>query len=62
MKVAHLVSSFADPASDGPGDELVDLAAEHEGFSLHQLHTDTDGILDLADLDAVCADWRERET
>ena len=28
MKVAHLVSSFADPGSaDGPGDELVDLVA-----------------------------------
>jgi ferredoxin-NADP reductase len=43
-------------------DELVALAERHEGLTLHQLHTDTDGMLDLADLDEICPDWRERET
>ena len=43
-------------------DELLALEQKHHGMRLHQLHTDTDGMLDLADLDAICPDWRERET
>ena len=43
-------------------EELLRLEAKHAGFTLHQLHTDTDGPLDLADLNAICPDWRERET
>jgi ferredoxin-NADP reductase len=43
-------------------DELLALEDRHDGMRLHQLHTDTDGMLDLADLDAICPDWRERET
>jgi ferredoxin-NADP reductase len=43
-------------------DEVVALAEKHEGLTLHQLHTDTQGMLDLADLDRLCPDWRERET
>jgi ferredoxin-NADP reductase len=43
-------------------EELDLLAQKHEGLTLHRLHTDTDGILDLADLDQICPDWRERET
>ena len=43
-------------------DELLALEERHEGLRLHQLHTDTDGMLDLADLDTICPDWRERET
>jgi ferredoxin len=43
-------------------DELKALADKHEGFTLHELHTDTDGMLEMADLDHLCADWRERET
>ena len=31
-------------------------------FTLHELHTDIDGMLDLADLDEICPDWQERET
>ena len=31
-------------------------------LTLHRLHTDIDGMLDLADLDEICPDWRERET
>ena len=43
-------------------DELLDLEGRHDGLRFHQLHTDTDGVLDLADLDGLCPDWRERET
>lgn len=47
-------------------DELDDLEARHESLTVHRLHTDLDGMLDLADaergLDHICPDWRERET
>jgi ferredoxin-NADP reductase len=43
-------------------DELTALTEKHDGLSLHALHTDLDGMLDLADLDQLCPDWRERET
>ena len=43
-------------------DELDGLAEKHDGLTFHRLHTDTDGMLDLADLDEICPDWRERET
>ena len=43
-------------------DELDRLEKVHDGLTVHRLHTDTDGMLDLADLDHICADWRERET
>ena len=43
-------------------DELDDLQSRHDGLALHRLHTDVDGMLDLADLDRICPDWRERET
>jgi len=43
-------------------EELEALEHRHDGMTLHQLHTDTDGMLDLADLDSFCPDWRERET
>jgi ferredoxin-NADP reductase len=43
-------------------DELLRLEEQHDGLRLHQQHTDTDGMLDLADLDTICPDWRERET
>ena len=43
-------------------EELDQLAQKHDGLTLHRLHTDTDGMLDLADLDQICPDWRERET
>lgn len=43
-------------------EELEALEQRHDTMALHQLHTDTDGVLDPADLDSVCPDWRERET
>ena len=43
------------------GDELRDLSAKHDGFRLHEQHTRERGRLQPADLDRLCADWRERE-
>jgi ferredoxin-NADP reductase len=43
-------------------DELLQLADRHPRLVLHQLHTDLDGMLEPADLDRICPDWRERET
>ena len=43
-------------------DELVALEERHDGLRVLRLHTDVDGMLDLADLDQLCPDWRERET
>lgn len=43
-------------------DELYDLAARHPRLRLVERHTDTDGLLDLADLDTICPDWAERES
>jgi ferredoxin-NADP reductase len=47
-------------------DELSELEARHPTLRIHRLHTDTEGMLELAasenGLDRLCADWRERET
>ncbi|NYG57625.1 ferredoxin-NADP reductase [Nocardioides daedukensis] len=60
----EVVMHYSSPTPDRMifRDELLALEKKHEGFTLHQLHTDTDGILDLGELDAICSDWRERET
>ena len=43
-------------------DELADLERRHDSLTVHRLHTDADGMLDPADLDELCPDWRQRET
>jgi len=43
-------------------DELDRLESTYDGLTVHRLHTDTDGMLELSDLDTICPDWRERET
>lgn len=43
-------------------DELRDLHERHASLVVHERHTDTDGILELAELDALVPDWRQRET
>lgn len=43
-------------------DELSALAEKHDGLTLHLRHTDTEGIMSLAELDDMCSDWRERST
>jgi ferredoxin-NADP reductase len=42
--------------------EIGELEERHESLRVHRLYTDTDGMLELADLDDLCRDWRERET
>ena len=43
-------------------DELAELEQRHDSLHIHRLHTDTDGMLELAALDELCSDWRQRET
>ncbi|WP_183096058.1 ferredoxin reductase [Nocardioides stalactiti] len=43
-------------------EELEEMERKHDALTLHRLHTDTDGMLQLSDLDTICPDWRERET
>lgn len=43
-------------------DELDRLESTYDELTVHRLHTDTDGMLELSDLDTICPDWRERET
>ena len=59
-----VVMHYSSPTSDRMifRDELTRLAERHDSLTLHQLHTDRDGLLDLGSLDEVCPDWRERET
>jgi ferredoxin-NADP reductase len=42
-------------------DELRALAEQHPSARLALRHTTTEGRLDLAELDTLCPDWRERE-
>jgi ferredoxin-NADP reductase len=43
-------------------DEIERLEGSYDELRVHKLYTDTDGMLELADLDDLCPDWRERET
>ena len=43
-------------------DELQALHEKHPTLTLHERHTDIEGIFALEDLDELCPDWRERET
>jgi ferredoxin-NADP reductase len=43
-------------------EEIGRLEAKHQSLAVHRLYTDTDGMLELAELDTICPDWRERET
>ncbi len=43
-------------------DELAALEERHDSLTIHRLHTDVDGMLDLTTFDGLCPDWRERET
>jgi ferredoxin-NADP reductase len=44
------------------GEELRELDRRHPGFRLHEQHTAAHGRIAPAGLDALCPDWRERET
>jgi len=43
-------------------DELLELDAASPRLTVHQRHTDDEGLLEASELDAICPDWRERET
>ena len=62
--VPDVVLHYSSPTPDRMifREELKAMADRHPGLTLHELHTDLDGMLDLADLDRICPDWRERET
>ncbi|WP_410623493.1 ferredoxin reductase [Amycolatopsis sp. cmx-8-4] len=44
------------------GDELAALEKQHEGLRLELRITSRDGRFSPADLDALCPDWRDRDT
>jgi ferredoxin-NADP reductase len=58
--VVHLHSSRR-PDEVIFGSELRALTDHHDGFALHEQHTAEHGRIGPGDLDALCADWRERE-
>ena len=62
--MSDVVMHYSSPTADRMifRDELVGLEEKHAGLTFIQQHTDTDGMLDLAGLDGICPDWRERET
>lgn len=43
-------------------EELLALHEKHPSLTVIERHTDTEGMLDLASLDEIAPDWRERET
>jgi stearoyl-CoA 9-desaturase NADPH oxidoreductase len=59
-----VVMHYSSPTADRMifRDELDRLESTHAGLTVQRLHTDVDGMLDLADLERICPDWRERET
>jgi ferredoxin-NADP reductase len=42
--------------------ELLAFSDRHPRLTLHERHTDLDGVMALDELDTLCPDWRERET
>lgn len=65
---SDVVMHYSSPTPDRMifRDELLALEGKHDSFHLRRLHTDTEGMLELAHaergLDSFCPDWRERET
>lgn len=59
-----VVLHYSSPTADRMifRDELTRLEEAHDGLTVHRLHTDTDGMLDLGEIAAFCADWGERDT
>lgn len=43
-------------------EEMERLHEKYAELTVHKQFTDTDGMLELSDLDRICPDWRERET
>ena len=59
-----VVMHYSSPTADRMifREELKELDERYDSLTLHELHTDTDGMLELAALDELCSYWRERET
>jgi ferredoxin-NADP reductase len=59
-----VVLHYSSPTADRMifREELTALADKHEHFSFQELHTETDGMLELSDLEKICPDWTERDT
>lgn len=62
--VPDVVMHYSSPNADRMifRQELQRLHEKHPGLTVHQLHTELDGMLEMAHLDEMCPDWRERET
>ncbi len=58
-----VVVAYSSPTEDRMifRDELRELSQKHEKLSLHEQHTDADGMLEMKDLDRVAPDWKERQ-
>ncbi len=62
--VPDVVLSYSSPTPERMifREELLDLVERHPTLTLHERHTDTEGMLELTEhLDELCPDWRERE-
>jgi stearoyl-CoA 9-desaturase NADPH oxidoreductase len=59
-----VVVAYSSPTEDRMifRDELREMSKKHEKLALHEQHTDSDGMLEMSDLDRVCPDWKDRET
>jgi ferredoxin-NADP reductase len=59
-----VVVAYSSPTADRMifRDELREMSEKHEKLVLHEQHTDSDGMLEMSDLERVCPDWKERET
>jgi ferredoxin-NADP reductase len=59
-----VVVAYSSPTADRMifRDELRSLSEKHERLQLHEQHTDSDGMLEMKDLERVCPDWKDRET
>jgi len=60
----HIVHVHSAPTESDVlfADELAELAGRHDGYRLHLRATRAEGRLDLARLDEIVPDWRQRQT
>ena len=59
-----VVVAYSSPTADRMifRDELREMSQKHEKLELHEQHTDSDGMLEMSDLERVCPDWKDRVT
>src|SRR5689334_4561397 len=62
MNDVVLLHSARDDADVIFGDDLRELARDHDGFRIHEQHTRSDGRMEPRHLEDLCSDWTERET